>query len=765
MKKYIKYFTFLFITLVYLYFEVAFRLDMLEVSSTIKDYIEIEKIELVGRLLSSFGIAFFVISNISLKTITNKLSKTIIYSLIAVVTFNLSYQGQKFLIDNIGKNFSAEEKVKMSLLQMDKELIYFDKYNHNDFPFENKNSAESKVALSFYPFVRYTDDLHNSLLLKDHEAIVQNSVYNRWSNNSENFNTLVLKEKKELRKLFNTYFYTKTITSRDYKYKKEELLSIYERLMITTKSNFNALHINKEDYQKEKDIEKYINFRLKLGYSTEDKLFELINNKDTNMVENFGSIILKNLLLDEANGLVYKDIVNFEYPSLLDINYSNKKDIYKIFDLYNFNKFDSSFCTANKRDSENYIFSIKYFDNEETSKIIDKSSFDNFYTQVYKKENKNINYISCVFDEKNIKRLTNKFQKRLEDSKYPYINFDFNKLLKEVKNNPKLLNKGVLREISFSSFMESIRDHEKSFQELYNYDKKVYNLFKNNLKYDSPESFLESVKYIHNEISKEKFYEITKKKGFNLEELKNKPLVVKNDQNLNEFFNHPVVLREIKKNLGFFINPKTGKVYNNLSVPDFSSAESKVALKEYAKYKAKTESAIFIDAIENPHYLKEGQKYEKLGNNIAMSFVAIPFVLSISTIMIFLTIVNIVLKTISLVTEDKKMLRKIKLTLIGLLVLIPLFMTNDYSRNEVQNNFMDTRISSTAVNWFVNTQIILETIYFENDLTEFGYFIIQALGYEMSIGEKNKKSELKHVIKNKAKNSDNVYIKTLNDSL
>lgn len=108
---------FIFITVLYLILEVSFRANMLNVSSTIKDIIEVEAVEVTGRFLASFGFVIFVLSNLSFK---NKILKFTLFPLIGVLAFGGFYQAQSLLIDSIGKNFTPEEKKAMSLLQMDK---------------------------------------------------------------------------------------------------------------------------------------------------------------------------------------------------------------------------------------------------------------------------------------------------------------------------------------------------------------------------------------------------------------------------------------------------------------------------------------------------------------------------------------------------------------------------------------------------------------------------------------------------------------------
>jgi hypothetical protein len=743
MSKKTKYMIFLIVTLIYVFFEVTFRLEMLDISTTAKDSIEIQTIEMVGRFLSSLGFMIFLISNIKLK-FKNKLISTAAYMVIALLSFNLFFQTQTYIINNIGENFNEKEKSKMVLLQMDKELIYSDELNHEDFNFSNEKSAASKILLAFYPFIRYEDAVHNNKLDLGKKLITEYSVTQKWENNIDNFDIMLKKENKLLKNIYFSYYNTKVSKSDLYPFSKRELEllyigmekefpNVYGALNTALKSDYKEMVRRRFEKLKNKNIiEKFIsNFNF---YLTETD----------NIEESINRILYTNLFSDIFNFDIISgtesNLNNYTYPVMAEIikikdgqydyNFSHT-EVLNGLGLLNPSLFNQ--CKAIISNEEGFIVKIKrgngYVASDDSYKSVTanvtEKQFKDFYNRLYKtKQTNNFNQINCNFNKDTVNFTYNKVQRKFMNS--PYFK-DNNEGLRTL--TPKKINASPKwRVLAFASLNVLLRENGKNFYELLNKDLEHYNQYFDNLNYSSKDAFVNSIATLHNKWYSERFYKKAKDNGFNLDFLKGRDSTQYKE--IEDFYEIPKIKKILKKNLPFFINPKNNKVYKGLVIDNLNNEKY---LKSYSKYKAKQEIKVLDEVLSNPYLMKKGQKYEKLGNDIAKSFIAIPFVLSVSTVMIFLTLLNIVMKTISLFVKDNKKIIIIKVSLLLILSLLPALTPNEYSDDNNIITFVETKNSKQLLFWFQNTQILLENIKVDNTYTNMLYLGVKHLSYMVFI--------------------------------
>jgi len=760
MSKKSKYINFLTVTLIYLYFEVAFRLDMLDISSKMKDIIEVQTIEMVGRFLASFGFMVFLISNIEF-SLKNKYITFISYCFIALLSFGLFYQAQTYVINNIGKNFNEKEKEKMLLLQMDKELIYFNKLNHKDFKFSNVNSSASKVLLAFYPFIRYNDDKHNNILSIGRELITTHSVNGKSSHNFNNFDIMVKKEAKFLNNLYISYYNT-AVTPNDLRpFSRRSVIMTYRSL----KNKFVYMYApyrNPQNYKWKKEYIKRFD-KLKKEHIVHSfiKNFTYHLNTTDDIEETINRVLYTNMFMHVLGGdLVYgleSHVNNFVYPMMGSLIKKDPKS-----SSYNYEFDYTKFLSQTKLSSpslwqncQGFLtkedgFKIRmksgskygdYAGKTQITSSVTKSQFLKFSEKLFGESKKyKVNLITCTLKKKDVEHVYNKAQKKILSS---YLFSTNNKSMLDL--TPSIINKSPKwRVLSFGALNALLRENGTDLYSLVGENYNDFKKFENNLDYSSETAFLNSVSVIQNSIYSDKFYTRAKDSGFNLDFLKGRNS--RQYKHVEDFYEIPQIKKMLTKNAPFFINNKTGKVYKDLKITNVSDRKY---LKNYAKYKSEQEIKMLTKVLKNTNMMKKGEKYEELGNDIAKSFVAIPFVLSISTIMIFLTLLNIIMKTISFYVEDKNKLNKIRIYSLLAFIILPAILPNEYFRNDNVIKFIETKTNKYIVFWFQNTQGILEMTHIRTYPTEMAYVGIKMLSYELftvNIEDKKKYSGVKDKI-------------------
>jgi hypothetical protein len=751
MSKKIKYLIFFIITIAYLFFEVTFRLEMLNAAAIGKDYLEIKSIEMVGRLLASIGFVIFLLTNIKLNFIKNIIFKITGYIVLGIISFIGFFLLQTYLINNIGDNFSSKEKQEMALLQMDKELIYYNKLNHKDFNFSQENTPESKILLSFYPFIRYKEPVHSNKLIIGKELIIENSVQEKWKHNVENFDIMVEKEAVILNKFYSSYYNTSDKISHLYPFNKKDLHNLYQAMnnsfSIVYRDKGEQYYIQSKEHikntiqgiEKIKNIDKF-NKRFSFNLNQSDNIEEALNRT-------LHSDMLYYIFHNNSNLIGFSHMMYFAYPELIDIfvlekdnnNYSfNYTNLLSDFNLAppisNLN------CKSSILSSEKHLLTINEETDDKTSykTYISKIQYNEFYNKLYNKDNiDKTNSIECIFKKKEMKPYYNKISKKVLSTVYFSQNrVKINRLTKKQINNSEFL-----RKFGMVSLHLVLMNEEKSFFNLIGKNFSNYNKYVKGINYTTSDKFIESIENINREIYTEAFYKKAKENGFDIDFLKNSDTSQYNTR--EKFYAIPKVHKILKKTYPFFIDPKTNKLYNNIG---FRYNDNKTYIKNYSRYKSKHEIALLKKILSNPSTMDKSGEYEKFGNEVAKSFVAIPVVITISTIMIFLTFLNIIMKTINLFVSDKKHMFKIKTSLLILLIIVPAFYPNLYTGHKNTSDFLENKVNKNLVFWFQNTQSVLELIHIENKYTQITYIAIKQLAtlpFEY-IGEQNKEIQEKN---------------------
>jgi hypothetical protein len=764
MSKKTKYVMFLIVTLIYVFFEVTFRLEMLDISTAAKDNIEIQTIEMVGRFLSSLGFMIFLISNIKL-TFKNKLISFFTYILIAFLSFLLFFQTQTYIINNIGENFNEKEKSKMVLLQMDKELIYSNQLSHKDFNFSNKNSAASKILIAFYPFIRYEDPIHNNILSLGKNLITEHAVKQKWNNNVDNFDIMMKKERELLEKIYVSYYNTKVSKSDLYPFSKRELELLYIGMEKEFPNVYGALNTALKSDYKEMIRRKFEKLKNKNIIEKFISNFSFYLTETDNIEESINRTLYTNLFSDIFNFDIISgtesNLNNYTYPVMADIikikdgqydyNFSHT-NVLKGLGLLNPSLFNQ--CKAITSNKKGFIVKIKRGNGyvaatdayKSVTANVTEKQFKEFYNRLYKtKQTHSFNQINCNFNKDTVNFTYNKVQRKFMNSTYFKDNNE--KLsaltLKKINASPKW------RVLAFASLHVVLRKNDKNIYELLNKNILHYNQYFDNLDYSSKDRFVNSIAKLHNKWYSEKFYKKVKDNGFNLDFLRG--IDSTQYKEIEDFYEIPKVKKILKKNLPFFINNKDNTVYKGLIIKNINNQSY---LKSYSKYKAEQEIKVLNEVLSNPYLMKKGEKYEALGNDIAKSFVAIPFVLSISTVMIFLTLLNIVMKTISLFIVDNKKILMIKISLLLILSLLPALTPNEYSNNQNITTFIETKTNKYFLFWFQNTQILLESVKIDNKLTNTLYLGVKSLSYMVFVLNGEDINKIKDVKDKLDKNMD-----------
>jgi len=152
-KASISFKTFLIIySLLYILLELAFRSRLLDTVGIISNTTTIQTTEILGRLISSFGIAILFIGLIK----ADGLSKKIIPKFsIYFITFAIAFYGQKFLIDKLENVITDEKKINAVYLQLLKENLFYGTNTLKFSPYNSNNimSLESKVFFSVFSWL------------------------------------------------------------------------------------------------------------------------------------------------------------------------------------------------------------------------------------------------------------------------------------------------------------------------------------------------------------------------------------------------------------------------------------------------------------------------------------------------------------------------------------------------------------------------------------------------------------------------------------
>lgn len=702
-------------TIFYILLEIAFRARLLDAIGGVSNQTTIESIEIIGRLISSFGFSILIISKISF----GKTKKQIISSKIALyfISFALCFYAQKEFVQQISNNLSDDIKDKSIYLTLYKENLFFGKLDNKDFPYNSKNreNLDSKIFLSNLPllnlynipYIEYLKENKKTLILQNMESkikLADRKMSHYEYNTASNF----------LNSLFNKYNVAIGSTaSEDYKIEEATKKGkyIFSGLQTTIEIEYSKYRRN-------------IN-NLLADYNSSEELSDKSFNKNADLVEYFGSnkIFKSNSYIKKStfkkvdfDRYITKDVkklndevqgvINYEYSFdhiLVDLGTKNMGYEYKKSDGDMFKKriLDASKKVCKSEDNyapttktETDIIS-KYINNNENvalllsgtnsnRKLIKHFSYRNdeinskFYICDLGKISQELNYISydmAMFLNKNVY----KFGKDVSNYK-EFYNSAYKKKL--VKNELKKFNMFVPDDFNSNSLSEFAKYYKPSLK---------ITLQKNiNIKISS----MLNLDY-------KKF----------LEKYGNFPLKL----NEKDFYDHPAIKQWVKNNVPAMIDKndfvmivyKDSSLYNGIYPNEKKYIEAFIERKEYEK------ANIIFKIINN-----ETQN-EQIKNTYTKSIIVPPFVLFVSTIIIIFNIINLFTMFINV-----KYKKYFNLSLFLLFILIPMFISNDYSKyyDKIENDKNTYTIYSTK--WLQNSNVIFEHLgIFNNQINIFIDFI------------------------------------------
>lgn len=746
---------FMIFTLSYLLLEIVFRTDMLNVVSTLKDVVEIESIEVVGRFIASIGFVIFLFSNFKLEIKSlkkwNILLKLIIYPILFVFAFKGFYNFQEKVIEHFAENFTIQEKKEALLLSLEKESLYFDKIKQEDYPYnsETKQEADSKIFLALYPFLSSNNEEKINYLEENKKILVANSVLGKW-NISENINEMAFQESEILKSIFFGYRNMDENKIRGTFTSGQNLSYAYNYILANYESAYRRARMNYKSEEKEyRNIAERMYFTHKDLISKEE-FYSKIEKNFAHAVSSFLSGNKKHQY-SKANTIEYILNSNF-YMKGHEVHYEVRASTYKhadmrmfilaqnyqstlIFsDLLNSMEVDNKNCSA--FNAENYSITLNNKNVGITE--LNKKKFDKAYYEIFNNSNKNYNSINCNINYNDYVETKRKLHELLtvKNASFYIDNIPLTSVTPSYVNNHYLF-----RKIAMHLFEDFLYKNKNSFiLDYFNYDFEKYANFERSLNYSSEKAFIESIRAFFAEEYTKKYLEKAKENGLNLSFLRN----IKDYRiSYEEFYQIPKVKEEIKRVFPFFINSEN-KVINayNKETMDSKNTES------FREYLIKKNFSKYLEVLNNPNSMNYGEEYYDFGNAIAKSFIAPPLVLMISAIMIFLSLINLIFKIVNYFYSNNKKVLIIKPLLIVIVLILPMLIQNNYSTNSYMESYKENKAYKyNMLIWLQNTESFVELLHIDNKIMKNIYNVIYqiSLEYETSLNGESKYLEIKKI--------------------
>lgn len=695
-------FVLIIVSIIYIILEIMFRSNLLNVSATIQDNSEIIKLENVGRFLASFGFSIFIVSIIKIKKEYRNRTKFIMfisYPFIFCLAFYSFMQGQKILIEHIAQNINTQMKREMLLTSLVKEAIYFNKIPVKPiYDSTSKNDIDSKVFLSFFPSLIIGSDLTKQYE-PEIDALVDITLTEKMLKNKDSSN-------KEVDKFIKDYIKNYQVALSNVKYGEKANFTGFKKQEIKIMLNYIATNMG--IYALKNDIYNI----------NKDNKFEKLN-KDVHMKESISAI--QNNLFKIKDGRNFNELFNSTMSDHMNFTFINHENYLELVDESFFNLVkDNDYSALLKYYSfgydirkqckieisekneinfyygynKNHILNIKT--NTEENKLI----FEELYKQITDRIPKEKYIIYCDYSYNQYVGLLTRIEKY-----FKYVGVVHNK----DKFSLKTLNKNTInsnyyyRRMALNLMIEFIYDNTgkhiiKKFDNLNEFES-----FKNSIIFTDSNFYSSINKFMVNKYIKE-FNKRAIEDGLNFNKL------LRMDIQLDipsHFYESKEVIETFKKGMPFIINEEN-KFFNNIN--ELSESKKNGLRLYYVEHKKK----IYTEILLNTRLLEEGEKYEKLGNDIAKGFIAPIFVLSISNIMIILSIINIFIKIIQVL--EIKYTRIIQILLIISLICIPYYTKNRYSEHPLFEKYPNKSMLN-ILNWTQNTEYLLNNL--DNDLIFF----------------------------------------------
>lgn len=712
-------------TIFYILLEIAFRARLLDVIGSVSNQTTIESIEIIGRLISSFGFSILIISKISFGKTKNQiiLSKIALY----FISFTLFFYAQKEFVEQISYRLSQETKDKSVYLTIYKENLFFGKLNHKDFPYNsnNREKLESKIFLSNLPLLNLYNIPYIDYLKENKKALIIQNMESKIKIADRRMSKYEYKEASLfLNSIFNNY--NNAIGS-----KKSEDYMI-EEATIKGKYIFSGLQTTIEN-----EYSRYRNNINKLltDYNSSDDLLYKSFNRNTDLVEYFGSnktiksdgYIKKSTFANvDFDRYITGDVkkLNNEIQNIINKEYSfdymlvdfGKKDI-----GYEYKKSDQDMF-------EKRISNVSKKVCQSESNYSPKSKIEEDVIYKYQKNKENLALL--LSGKNNNRKIIKHFPYKNEEINSKFYICDLENLTNELNyisyDMAMFLNKYVYK------FGKDISNYKEFYNTAY---KRI--IVKNELK--KINMFVPDDFNSNNSSEFAKYYKpslkITLQKNINIKissflNLNYKDFIEKYGNfplNLNEkeFYSHPAIKQWVKNDIPAMIDKndfvmvyyKDANLFNGIYPNEKKYIEVFIERKEYAK-------ANMIFKLMN-----EEIKNERIKDTYAKSIIVPPFVLFVSTIMIIFNIIN--LFTMFFNVKNKTYYN---LSLFLLFILIPILIPNDYSKyyDKIEN---DKNIYTVyATKWLQNSNIIFEHLgVFNNEINIFIDFIELRLLFETGV--------------------------------
>lgn len=157
------------ISVLYIFIEISFRAKFIDTLGVpVPNEKIINNLEIIGRVISSLGFAFF------LSSITNKIIKNLIFKVsFFVFFFVFFFLSQKYIIDNIGYFLTEDFKKESFYLEIEKQNIHAlnNKLDNKIYNFDGDYNIEDKIYFISYPIIK-----GESFLRKSNDEIFRNQV-------------------------------------------------------------------------------------------------------------------------------------------------------------------------------------------------------------------------------------------------------------------------------------------------------------------------------------------------------------------------------------------------------------------------------------------------------------------------------------------------------------------------------------------------------------------------------------------------------------
>lgn len=743
---------FVIFTISYLLLEIIFRTDMLNVVSTLKDIVEIESIEVVGRFIASIGFVIFLFSNFKfeIKSLKkwNILLKLIIYPPLLFFAFKGFYNFQEKVINHFAENFTIQEKKEAFLLSLEKENLYFGKINEEGYPYnqETKKNPDSKIYISLHPFLNSNNKEKIDYLEENKKTLVANSVMEKW-NESENIDEMIFQESDILKSIFFGYRNMDesrnniSFSSQNLSYAYNHILANYEHAYRRASMNYKSekevdRNIAKRDYYSHKDLISKEEFANKIKVDFSEAIISFIAGNRKNQYSKANSIeyILNSNFYKKGHEKDYQ--VRYSKYKHADMRMLalvvNDLSTLIFSDLLNSMEVNNNNCSANIAEE----YSITLNNKNIGINKLNKEDFDKVYYEIFNNSNKNYNTINCNINYNDYVETKSKLHEILtvKNASFYIDNVEPRSITPSYVNN-----KYLFRKIAMYLFEDFVYTNKNKFiLEYFNYDFDKYLNFEESLNYSSEKAFIDSVKKFFAEEYTKKYLAKARENGLNLSFLRN----IKNYRiSYEDFYDIPQVKQEIKKAFPFFINSKN-KVINAYNRESMDSKNIEL----FKEYLIKKNYVKYLEVLNNPNLMNYGEDYYDFGNAIAKSFIAPPLVLMISAIMIFLSIINLIFKIVNYFYDNNKKIFIIKILLIAFVLIVPILIPNNYSNNNYMDKYkIEENYKYNMLIWLQNTESFVEILHINNDIMKKIYYMIYkvSLEYEEEINGKNKYLDIK----------------------